>query len=349
MTPRHLAMSAAIGGVIAAAIGGAVAGVAPRARAHPLSLGVLVLREEAGGVIDVSYRFSGTEARATGAEPELPTRCRAIGVATEAALPEGGVLRRRRVDCGTEGLAGATIAVRGMEGTGVEILVEVERASGEIVRALLDDGTRTMEIPREPDGGSVLREHVLLGVEHIAGGIDHLLFVLGLMLVVRSTERRPLRGLVATITAFTVGHSVTLAIAVTGALELRAAPVEACIAASILWVALEAAHAQTQDDGLGRRPWVVAGAFGLLHGLGFAGALREAGLPRGAVAEALLGFNVGVELGQLAFVLVCLALFALLARAGVSEPRSRGAAALAIGGAAAYFLMDRLGSLGGSA
>jgi hypothetical protein len=177
------------------------------ARAHPLALGVLVVREHADGQVETSFRFSGTEARATGAEPVLAARCRAVGVATERALDDGGTSRDARFDCGPGGLAGGAVAVRGMEGTGVQILVQIERADGSTQGALLDDTTREIVLA-EDRVGSVISDHVALGVEHIALGVDHLLFVLALILVVRGT-----RALLLTITAFTVGHSLTLALA----------------------------------------------------------------------------------------------------------------------------------------
>lgn len=308
-----------------------------QARAHPLALGVLVVREHAGGEIDTSFRFSGTEARATGAEPVLPARCRAVGLATERALEEGGTSRDARFDCGARGLSGETLAVRGLEGSGVQIVVRIERADGSVVEALLDDGTRALAVAGAPDR-SVIADHIALGVEHIALGIDHLLFVLALMLVVRGR-----RALLLTITAFTIGHSLTLALAALGAIALPPAPVEACIAASILVVALEA-HAGRETA----RPWALAGAFGLLHGLGFAGALAERGLPRDAIAPALVGFNVGVELGQIAFVALVLAAIAVGARSRIPGRPARAASVLTIGAVATYFLLDRATMLGSS-
>lgn len=309
------------------------------ARAHPLSFGALVLREASDGSVDVTFRFSGTESRPTGAEPVLPDRCRPIGLATTAELPEGGIVRRARFAC-EGGLSGASVSVRGLEGTRVQIAVRVERADGTELRALLDDGTRTLSITNTGEG--VLTRYVALGVEHIALGIDHLLFVLGLVLLVRSKKR-----LVATITAFTLGHSVTLALAALSVLRAPAAAVEACIALSVLLVAYEAARPREHSASLtARAPWLVAGGFGLLHGLGFASALSDAGLPSGAVVPALFGFNAGVELGQLAFVALCLLAGALVRSARMAAP-ARALAVLAMGGVASYFLIDRLASLGG--
>ena len=304
------------------------------ARAHPLSFGVLRVRERAGGRVELDYRFSGTETRATGAEPELPAWCTPLAPADDRPLEEGGLERRQRFDCGARGLDGATIAVRGMEGSGVQIVLRVERADGTTAATVLDDRARALALDTPRSALELLRTYAALGVEHIALGVDHLLFVLGLVLLVRRA-----RPLLAVITAFTLGHSATLALATLGLVHVPAPPVEACIALSVLLVALELARA----DAVPRQPALMAGLFGLLHGLGFAGALGDAGLPRTQVPLALLGFNAGVELGQLVFVALLLALGALTAR---HAARVRVLAVHAMGGTAAYFLLDRLADLG---
>jgi hydrogenase/urease accessory protein HupE len=185
--------------------------------------------------------------------------------------------------------------------------------------------------------------YLVLGVEHILGGVDHLLFVLALLLLVRGVGR-----LVATVTAFTVAHSITLGAATLGWVHVPSAPVEATIALSIVFLAsaLARRHAPrdhaAQDDLTGRFPWVVAFSFGLLHGFGFAGALTEIGVPQHAVPLALLFFNVGVELGQLAFVAAVLALGWLLRRVWRGEPVWwPSAAAYGIGSVAALWLIER--------
>jgi hydrogenase/urease accessory protein HupE len=156
-----------------------------------------------------------------------------------------------------------------------------------------------------PQGtGAVAWSYFVLGVEHILGGIDHLLFVLALLLIVRGSRR-----IIATVTAFTVAHSVTLAAATLGWVHVPGPPVEAIIALSIVFVASEVVHARQGRAGLTEQaPWIVAFSFGLLHGFGFAGALAEVGLPQAAIPLALLTFNVGVEVGQLMFVAAVLAL-----------------------------------------
>ena len=176
-----------------------------------------------------------------------------------------------------------------------------------------------------------------LGVEHILLGIDHLLFVLALLLIVSGW-----RKLVATITAFTVAHSITLALATLGFVNVPQAPVEAVIALSILFVAVEIVHWRQGREGLTRRrPWVVAFLFGLLHGLGFAGALTEIGLPEHAIPLALLFFNIGVEIGQLLFIAVILAAIPGLRRLSLPEWAWR-IPVYSIGGLAAFWTIERI-------
>jgi hypothetical protein len=201
-----------------------------------------------------------------------------------------------------------------------DVLVRIHFLDGRELTSVLRRDAPTLTVEAAP----AARAYLWLGVRHILGGFDHLLFVLALVLLV---ERR----LLFTLTAFTVAHSLTLALAVLGLVRVPQAPVEAAIALSILFVACELLREQPM-----KRPALVAFAFGLLHGLGFAGALGEIGLPRVEVAAALACFNIGVELGQLAFVGV-LMLFPL-ARVPRRIP------AYVIGGLAAFFCIQRIGA-----
>jgi hydrogenase/urease accessory protein HupE len=191
----------------------------------------------------------------------------------------------------------------------------------------------------------VARTYLILGVEHILFGIDHLLFVLALLLVVKGAGR-----VVATVTAFTIAHSITLAAATLGLVRVPGPPVEAMIALSIVFVAAEIVHGARGRPGLtARRPWVVAFTFGLLHGLGFAGALSEVGLPQNAIPLALFFFNVGVELGQLLFIGAFAVAALVIARARILWPRwLEIAPAYPIGSIAMFWVLQRVIVLGGS-
>jgi hypothetical protein len=238
-----------------------------------------------------------------------------------------------------DGLEGRSIAIDGLAGSATDVLVRVLRSDGsEQVTRLLPSAT-SFEIEPKAGGVYVARTYFALGVHHILAGFDHLLFVLALLLVVRGVPR-----VIVTITAFTLAHSITLAAATLGWVHVPSAPVEATIALSIVFVAAEIVHGLQGRPGITARwPWLVAFTFGLLHGLGFAGALSEVGLPQHAIPLALLFFNLGVEAGQLIFVsFVALALWAQR-RVGLRWPQwADYAPAYAIGTIAMYWVIERV-------
>lgn len=253
------------------------------AHAHEMSIAEMQVREVAPG--DFVWQWGAGEKRAPADEltPRWPAPCRADGYT---------------LHCGAEGLSG-TLAMDGVgRGFSAALVKLYWRDGGERVVTLTAAQPQVQLFGSADDRrglAEVVRAYTVLGIEHILGGIDHLLFVIGLLFLV-GFERR----LLWTITAFTAAHSLTLAASALGWLALRPAPVEATIALSIVLVAGEALH---RRQTLARRwPALVAFGFGLVHGLGFAGALKEIGLPEQHLLPALLCFNVGVELGQLATV-----------------------------------------------
>lgn len=306
------------------------------ARAHPIEFGALQVRERDDRLLDLTFRFSGSEAEPEGVLAVIDG-CRETGPVLESR--EGvGVLRRALVDCGAGGVDGRTLTMVGLAGREEQILVRVERLGAPVSTTLLDGRHTTLVLTGPEDGAEVAMRYVALGARHIAEGVDHLLFVLGLVLL----ARRP-GAIAATVTAFTLGHSATLAVTALGMWTVRPAPVEVLIAASIVLLARELLRGDQPLTLAQRRPWLIAAAFGLLHGMGFAGALAEVGLPDGARTAALLGFNLGVELGQLVFVAALLALGGLL-RASTSEAwrtRLLPAVPWAIGVIAAYWAVER--------
>jgi hydrogenase/urease accessory protein HupE len=236
-------------------------------------------------------------------------------------------------------LVGSTIHVDGLKTTLTDVLVRIERS----------DGTTQVErlMPEHPllvvQGSPTLRQvawtYLVLGVEHILLGVDHLLFVLALLLLAKGWKR-----LVGTITAFTIAHSLSLAAATLGFVHVPGPPVEAVIALSIVFVAAEILHGRKGRAGVSaRRPWIVAFTFGLLHGLGFAGALSEVGLPQQAIPLALLFFNVGVEVGQLLFIVSVALLIRLASQLPMRLPRSfEFVPPYAIGGVAMFWVIERV-------
>jgi hydrogenase/urease accessory protein HupE len=226
-----------------------------------------------------------------------------------------------------------------LEATLTDALVRVTFLDGSTWVQRLTPRQPASLIPARPSAWSVAGTYLALGVEHILTGIDHLLFVLALLLLTKGPWR-----LVKTVTAFTVAHSVTLALATLGIVHVPSRPVEAVIALSIVFVAAEIVQARRGRAGLAARmPWIVAFIFGLLHGFGFAGTLSAIGLPEGQIPMALLFFNLGVEVGQLLFVAAVLALVAGARRIPMAWPRWAGLVPpYAIGSLAMFWVIQRV-------
>jgi hydrogenase/urease accessory protein HupE len=239
------------------------------------------------------------------------------------------------------GLIGQRIEITGRAVGVTDMLARIERRDGTSQVASLPVGRASFVV--EPPLGitDVAATYFVLGVEHILAGVDHLLFVLSLLLIVRGFNRVAL-----TVTAFTVAHSLTLVAATFGVVNVPGPPVEAVIALSIVFVAAEAVRWRGGAPSLTARvPWVVAFGFGLLHGLGFAGALAEIGLPQQAIPLALLAFNVGVELGQLLFVVAILAIRATCEQLRFRQPAWMPALpAYAIGTVGMFWVAERIAS-----
>lgn len=300
-----------------ALVGLAAVLVAGPARAHEFRAAVLVVDIDGDGGLELRLELPA------GAERPrlvLPAGCEPVRA--------GPTLR---ASCTPAGLRGA-VEVRGLSEE-LELVAQV-RGPGLSLRTQLVRASEP-SLPLTP-GGAGLGGYVWLGVVHILGGLDHLLFVVGLALWVRG-----LGPLVATLTAFTAAHSLTLALAALELVRLPQAPVEACIALSLVLLA----RAIVVGDLSQKTPWRFAGACGLLHGLGFAGALADIGLPADAVVPALAAFNLGVELGQVAALVVVAVLAAVLLALAPRAPLRRLTAYL-IGGLAVAWLVSRLLALG---
>lgn len=255
-------------------------------------------------------------------------------------LPDS-LVERRVIDAGNVGLAGTRIEFTGLQGTITDVLVRVHLRDGDPSTTLVHPSQAWIEITASRGLIAVAGAYLRHGIEHILFGYDHLLFVFALLLIVRNH-----RILLITITAFTIAHSMTLALATLGVVHVPGPPVEAAIALSILLLAVEIVRLQRGEASLTARwPWVVAFSFGLLHGFGFASALADIGLPRGDVPLALFTFNVGIELGQLAFIAAVLGVLALVNRltsVAALEQYARPAACYAIGTLASFWFFERL-------
>jgi hypothetical protein len=253
------------------------------------------------------------------------------------AIVNGFVILRYSLT-GETALPGATLRIDNLDRTTIDTLVNITLLDGAHHSFLLNPGNSAVLIPETPSTWQVIYTYTQLGIEHILAGLDHLAFVAALMLIVRGWPM-----LLKTVTAFTVAHSITLGLATFGYVSLPPPPVEALIALSILLVAAEAIRLRRGWMSLAaRRPWIVAFAFGLLHGFGFAGALKQIGMPQVDVPLALLFFNLGVEVGQLMFIAAILGLLSLLRRFVVLSKAAPITAAYGIGTIATFWVIERL-------
>jgi hypothetical protein len=314
---------------------------APAVAAHPLSPSLLEVHERPDGVVAVLWKTPTLRLPGGDVRPLLPATCEPTAPAITEEEP-GSVTARWTVECGATGLVGRQVGVEGLESRVTDVLLHLELADGRTLYSVLRADEPSFTVPARARRFDVARRFVALGVEHIATGYDHLLFVFGLLLLVVG-----FRPLVFTITAFTLGHSVTLALAVLDVARVPVGPVEALIAASIFVLAVELARPPDAPPTLMRRfPWLMALAFGLLHGLGFAGALRAAGLPSEAVPLALLAFNAGIELGQLVFVVAVVVVLRVVAPGLRALPSWTGALPVyALGSLAALWTIERVAVL----
>jgi hypothetical protein len=302
---------------------------AASARAHEMSMAEMEVRETTAG--NFSWQWSAQNDKRPmndDLRPVWPAGC--------APTPENPNV----VHCGRDGLKG-TLAIDGVGQKYSAAIVKIIWLDGGTRVYTLTNAQRTVQLYGSADDhrgrGEIARAYTVLGVQHILGGIDHLLFVAGLLFLVGFRRR-----LVGTITAFTLAHSLTLASSAFGWITLRSAPVEASIALSIVLVTSEALR---DRETLARRlPALVSFLFGLVHGLGFAGALKSVGLPQSHLPLALLCFNVGVEIGQLTMVLAAF----LVVRAPLPRPwmlRARRPALYAIGIVAAFWSWQRIAAV----
>jgi hydrogenase/urease accessory protein HupE len=309
--------------------------------AHEVRPGYLELRQIGAESWSVLWKVPAQGEMRLSIHPRFPESCALAGapIAPQAA---GAYIERTTMAC-KGGLVGRLIGIDGLSATMTDVLVRMESLDATTQITRLTPSTPSFVVEAAPEAIEVARTYLVLGVEHILLGIDHLLFVLALLILVKGTRR-----LIWTVTAFTLAHSLTLAGATLGFVHVPGPPVEAAIALSIMFVAAEIVHSRQGMKGLTERfPWIVAFTFGLLHGFGFASALSEVGLPQTAIPVALLFFNVGVEIGQLLFIVFVFAVIALarqvMRRFAVSQPAwTWRVPPYAIGGVAAFWSIQRI-------
>ncbi len=276
--------------------------------AHESRPAYLEIDEKASNVLFINWTRPVRDELALNIHPVFPAACVSEGVISRYEL--SGVMHERwKLDCSEGGLRGKNISISGFESTISDVLLRFQGLDSRTHTKVLDSSDSVFLFPDETSVVvNVAPYYLKSGVRHILDGNDHLIFVFALLLLIKGFWR-----VIKTITAFTLAHSISLIAAVLGYVHVPSTPVEAVIALSIMFLACELLRGDQQN--LSRKfPWLIAAAFGLIHGLGFAGALSEIGLPETEIPLALFMFNVGVELGQLLFIFVVIAVFAILAK-----------------------------------
>ena len=308
--------------------------IAVQAFADEVRPAYLELKAQPDNSFNIVWKQPVVENRRLPIDPIFPSDCELF----ETSPPEltgTALLKRWQTNCD---LSQAEIEITGLRTSITDVMVRHINTNGKTATYLVLPANPILRLG-SADADSV--GYLMIGIEHLIGGIDHVLFVIGLVLFIRSPWM-----LLKTITAFTVAHSITLALSILGIVSLPQAPVEAAIALSIVFLARELAQPEGQRSALTRSsPWLMAFAFGLLHGLGFAGVLREIGLPEDALFSSLLLFNVGIEIGQIMIVgILFLALYLwrkVSARLALSPRLLNTSAAYAMGSVAMYWTIDR--------
>lgn len=313
-------------------------GIFTVAHGHESQPGMLDLRQVANDRYEVIWRAPIYYGRPHPARLELPEHWKDVVEPSERVLPDSQVFRRV-VSVGDGGVEGSVIRFPHLEVTITDVFVRLNRLDGSTMTAVVRPSKPYARLRGERSLTTTAADYIGLGFHHILQGIDHLLFVVGLLLIVKSKKM-----LVKTVTAFTVAHSITLALATLGYANAPLPPLNAAIALSILFLGPEIVRSWRGETSLTIRfPWVVAFLFGLLHGFGFASGFTTTGMPKSELLPALLFFNVGVELGQLTFVFTALAMVRSFQILEVRWPRwVELAPGYAVGSLGAFWTIQRV-------
>jgi len=302
-----------------------------------IKLSYLEIKEDTPQHYSVLLKLASNDDIKLAVDVVMPTNCR-LSYPRRSNLVNNTYLDSWRIKCKNP-LENSTLVIKGLKTTGTELLLHLDFRSGISHSALLGSSSASYHIPKKESTWQIVQTYTWLGITHILIGFDHLLFVFALLLIVKSVRR-----LLWTITAFTLAHSITMAIATLGIVNLPQAPVEAIIALSILFLAMEIMHEKQGKAGItSLYPWIIAFIFGLLHGFGFAGALADIGLPQHAITVALIFFNIGVEIGQLLFISSIVLVVIVLQR--LTYPtllnKLETVVVYIIGGVASFWLIER--------
>ncbi|MDN3651424.1 HupE/UreJ family protein [Thalassotalea ponticola] len=304
--------------------------------AHEIRPAYLQIQETQPTVYNIMWKVPSNGNRVIDIQPKFDEKFTLSSLGHYTAL-EGFVVYRYTLN-GEHSLSGTGVSITNLGSTTIDTLVTVKLMDGSSHTLLIQPKHNFVRIPATHSSWKVAVTYAVLGIEHILLGIDHLLFVLALLLIVRG-----FKTLIKTITAFTVAHSITLAGVALGYFSLPPTPVEVLIALSIMLVCVEAVRQRRGVSSIATQwPWLIAFAFGLLHGFGFAGAILDIGLPQTDAPIALLFFNVGVELGQIAFVVTLLCIGNLVKKVRLLPKHVAISASYLIGSLSSFWVFERL-------
>ncbi len=303
--------------------------------AHPLAPGLLALTETAPNQFQGIWKLPNKTIERGQLSPIFPAPCEIADLQPPVSVGTGRS-QSFRLHC-QQPLLGQSIGIDGIAPNGSGVLVRINFSDGQVVHQMLNSQADELLIPEQQTASGVFSRYLTLGVEHLVLGYDHVLFVITLALLVGWGKQ-----LIWTITLFTVGHSITLSLTALGFISMPIGLIESIIALSIAWAAAEVIQ-QESDGLLQRRPWLMSGGFGFLHGMGFASALAAIGLPQQALTISLAAFNVGIELGQLLIIGLFFAVAALIHRVAGQVPAVvKTLSCYAIGCTGAYWFWQRL-------
>jgi len=305
--------------------------------ADEIKLSYLEIKESKSKHYSVLLKLSSRDDQKLPIHMIIPKGC-SLTLPKTSQLVNTTYVDRWQMKC-KEGLTDKSLLIKGLKSTNTDLLLRLELLSGRSHSVLLSPAKSSYRIPQDDSSWQIVQTYTWLGITHILIGFDHLLFVFALLLIVKNMRR-----LLWTVTAFTLAHSLTMAAATLGLVNVPQGPVEAIIALSILFLAMEIIHEKQGKVGLtSLYPWVIAFIFGLLHGFGFAGALAEIGLPQQAITLALVFFNIGVELGQLIFISTIVLTVVILQR--LTYPallnKLQTTVVYMIGGISSFWLIER--------
>ena len=311
------------------------------ANAHPLAPSLLKIVEKEDGLLKVFWKEPELKKRGQKLKPLFQDGCEKRGP-VKTIFEGTGIVKKFNIVCQNKSLIGQVVGVRGWSDMNSTVLLHITLKSGSVIQQILSSDLKTVIVPKSESLTGFFKKYLLLGVKHIFEGIDHLLFVLGLIILMSG-----LRKILISLTFFTVGHSITLSLATLDLVVFPSSLCEFFIALTLVFLVCEIStkkeNRENKESLMIKYPGSMTTFFGLIHGLGFAGALKEVGLPPTEVPLTLFSFNLGIEFGQILFVVIMMASWKFLVRLNVEIPSwVRKGSIHSMGFLAGYWCFERV-------